>query len=213
MIKSIKDTYSALRKHVVTRKSMQHIKVPQLISKNGSSCKYTLQGLMFVFFGLRINKIIKKNELVTFLKRYNCKSHDPQPRHFGMQYGFDFLVMGSYHAKTHRILKAGEYCMRSLSTPHPNACFTNHRSKATDMSTHIWRQMVKKYNNRCACCGSPEGQDNYRNKNVLTVLEKGHKDPRKPLNASNCLPICSVCNRAYKNKCVFMANGFVKPII
>lgn len=194
----------------ITQKNKLKVSIPTLYSKvNGK--KYSLRGLMFVFFGMNLNKIMNKKQLVEFLKKYKCSSVDPQPRHFGMQTGLDFLIMGSFHNKSKRVLKPGEYCLRSLRTYHPNRIF-NHRNNSKMFTSSVWEKLKKKYDNRCACCGSKEGENNFKNKNVLTFLQKGHKDPRCELTVNNCIPLCSVCNYAYKNDYIFSSNGFVKKI-
>lgn len=184
------------------------VKLPNLVNAQGT--QYTVLGLCLVFFANHVGKIKKKHELMAFLRKHGCKTTDPQPRHLGMQCGLDFLIMGSMHPRTKKILKAGEYCLWSLGKPHPNAANQHRRHISNDAFAIIKR----KYNSRCACCGSQEGHPNFKNPRVMTTLEKGHMDPRKPIDIqTNCIPICGVCNKVYKNRVVFTQRGFVKPII
>jgi hypothetical protein len=187
-----------------------NIKLPSLVNNQGT--QYTVLGLALVFFGIHVGKIKRKHELIAFLRMHGCKTTDPQPRHLGMQCGLDFLIMGSKHPRTKKILKAGEYCLWSLGKSHPNAA-NQHRMNPNAISKDAFAIIKRKYNSRCASCGSPEGQPNYKNAHVITTLEKGHMDPRKPIDINkNCIPICGVCNKVYKNRVVFTQRGFVKPI-
>lgn len=204
---TIKTTYDALVAKL-RRNCGKKVRVPQLI--HPAKRQYTVQGLCFVFFGMHVGKVMPKTELIKFLQHHGCRTHDPQPRHLGMQFGLDFMIMRSYHPKLKRTLRAGEYCLKSLSSVHPTASHINHRT--VKLSDQVFKNLKRRFYSRCACCGSVEGEPNHKNMKIITTLEKGHRDPRKPLTSSNCIPICTVCNHVYANKVVFTARGFVKPL-
>jgi hypothetical protein len=206
--KLVKHSYDKIAKRLKQRCG-KNVRVPNLLNRSMTS--YTIQGLSLVFFAENLGKVMKKIELLNFLKRHGCKTSDPQPRHLGMQFGLDFLIMGSKHPRSKRILRAGEYCLKSLSNAHPCNYSMVHRYHG-QMTQVMFNKLRHKYDYRCACCGSMEGEPNYKNKCVLTVLEKGHMDPRKVLSTRNCIPICSVCNKVYKNRYIFNTRGFVKPV-
>lgn len=191
------------------RRCGKNVKIPNLINPQGTA--YTILGLSFVFFGENVGKVVNKSDLLQFLRRHGCKTSDPQPRHLGMQYGLDFLIMGSLHPKTKRKLRAGEYCLKTLSSSHPSV-FSLHHRRVVNLNAVTFNALKKKYAYRCACCGSLEGHPNYKNLRVITTLEKGHMDPRKELSVHNCIPVCGICNKVYKNKYLFNARGFVKPL-
>ena len=180
--------------------------------------KYTIKGLSICFFTLNLDKIVLKADLIQYLAKYNVFSSDPQPRHLGLQNGFYFLIMGSYHPTYKRNLKQGEYCLRMLNRRHPSF-FTKGQTKVTithrsgTINTRDFASLKKKYDNRCIHCGSLEGKANFKNKLAITKLEKGHVHPKKPLSLSNCIPICSICNHVYKDKAVFNKRGFVSKWI
>ena len=72
-----------------------------------------------------------------------------------------------------------------------------------------WEQMKADYDYRCACCGSREGEPHRYWKNTLTKLQKGHKDPRRPLGPGNIIPQCSKCNQPDRNCWVYDDKGRV----
>lgn len=165
---------------------------------------YTVGGLMLVFFASRLGEVVDKTELVEFLRKMKCGTVDPQPRHLGMQVGLNFLVQGCVHPKAKRALKRGEYCLLDLRNAHPSHA-TMHRAKA-ELS---WGPLKSLYGGRCACCGSVEGERHLKNAHLLTTLERGHCDPRRPLTDDNCIPMCKLCNMVYKDHAVLSRRGFV----
>jgi hypothetical protein len=191
-----------IKKIPVTKKAKA--KASAKNKNTNANASYTVGGLMVVFFASRLGKVATKTELVEFLRAMGCPSHDPQPRHLGMQVGLNFIVQGCFHPKAKRALKRGEYCLLDLRTAHPNHS-TMHRAKAT----LAWDPMKRLYGFRCACCGSKEGEPHLKNTHLVTTLERGHCDPRKPLTDQNCVPMCKLCNMVYKDKAVFNKRGFV----
>ena len=168
--------------------------------------QFTVGGLMLVFFATRVGEVATKDELVAFLRAHRCRSHDPQPRHMGMQLGLNFLVNGCWHPRLKRALRRGEYCLLDLTRTHP-ARATQHRAKAAGLD---FDGLKRAYDGRCACCGSPEGKPHLKNPLLVTALERGHCDPRRPLgDAGNCIPMCSMCNMVYKDNAVLSSRGFV----
>lgn len=237
------------------RKAQQHKKVtprlPALLSKSSSKttaktrpgnaaaakAHYTIQGLMVAYFALRLGEVVEKAELIEFLRRMRVSTVDPQPRHLGMQNGFDFLVAGCMHPRLKRRLKRGQYCLMSLRAnkeytgPTNSKNSKNSRKKAggakdspggrrgvrvgaahrvVTLTAAQFAALKRRHGMRCALCGSREGEPHFKNGRLVTRLEKGHMDPRKELTAGNCLPTCSLCNGVYRNKAVFNRNGFVR---
>ncbi|AEV17314.1 hypothetical protein TCCBUS3UF1_p170 (plasmid) [Thermus sp. CCB_US3_UF1] len=73
-----------------------------------------------------------------------------------------------------------------------------------------FERLKAQYRNRCATCGAEEGKPHYNpyyNQNETIYLQKGHMNPRKPLEPGNIIPQCQFCNRAYRNWLVFDKNG------
>lgn len=191
--------------HVVdnVQRAQLPVKLPRLLAPRGD---FTVTGLTLVFFAARLGKVGNKAELNRFLRMMRCESNDPQPRHLGMQHGLNFLVHGCYHPGEQRVLRAGEYSLLDLQTVHPS--YVNMHRKCSVDSAEFGR-LKRQYGGRCACCGSREGDRHLKNKHMVTSLEKGHCDPRKPLTSCNCIPMCSLCNMVYKDRAVFNRRGFV----
>jgi hypothetical protein len=169
--------------------------------------QYTVGGLMLVFFAARVGQIATKVELAAFLRTMRCKTPDPQPRHLGMQLGLNFLVQGCHHPAAGRVLKRGEYCLLDLTSVHPSHG-TMHRAPVHGGALDFGA-IKALYDLRCACCGSREGERHFKNAHLITTLERGHCDPRKPLTADNCVPMCNMCNMVYKDRAVINLRGFV----
>jgi hypothetical protein len=179
------------------------VKLPGLQRSDG---KFTVGGLTLVFFASRMGEIGKKAELNRFLRTMRCESTDPQPRHLGMQNGLNFLVKGCYHPVAGRVLRSGEYSLLDLASTHPSAGMMHRSGKING----TWFDRLKReYDHRCACCGSKEGERHYKNPHVVTTLDKGHCDPRKPLKNANCIPMCALCNMVYRDHAVFNRRGFI----
>jgi hypothetical protein len=163
---------------------------------------------MLVFFAARLGRIATKAELLAFLRRMRCATVDPQPRHLGMQCGLNFLVQGCYHPHARRALRRGEYCLLDLVNAHPSAA-TMHRAGGTGTSALDFDELKRVYDARCACCGSRQGERHLKNAHLVTRLDRGHCDPRKPLTHANCVPMCTMCNMVYKDRAVINKRGFV----
>ena len=190
-----------------------HQRIPRLkqqkTTKNAKNAKhtngFTVTGTTFMFFIFNMKTIVDKSHLISFLKRMKVSTRDPQPRHLGMQYGYDFLVAGCIHPSSMRKLKPGEYCLLSLKK-HSTFSASHRFSTVTDLQ---FIRLKSRFDYHCACCGSVEGEPHLKNKRLQTRLERGHMNPLKPLILRNCLPICSMCNGVYKNIAVFNRNGFI----
>lgn len=194
-------------------KSMDPKMKAPLLYRNKSTL--SVHGLCFLFFAMNKRKIMTKKQLLLFLKDCKCESIDPQPRHLGMQKGFDFLVQGCYHPYARRALKQGEYSLLSLKKCSPTLCKetnkVNHRIKTLTRDDFLKIKIRHSY--RCVVCGSKENEFHLKNGRLITKLQMGHCDPSKSLTNTNCIPICSICNQVYKNKVIFNHNGYVTSFL
>lgn len=202
--------YDRLRAQLASRGATAALKVPRLL--HPTSGAYTVSGLSLLFFYMHKGRIVTKQALLQFLSRYRAHIHGglarfiaPHPRHLGMQHGFHFLIKDSYHPQARRTLRAGEYCLYSVTKPHPS--FTNHRSTAPSRADFAALKCA--FDHRCAVCGSREGEASLKNKVIMTRLERGHMDPGRPLTLQNTIPMCTFCNQVYKDRFVFDARGVV----
>ena len=193
--------YDAARERLVQK----GVRVPRLRNTDGT---YAVTGLSFVFFFHNLRKIMKKLELLRFLRAHGCcKDTMPHPRHFGMQYGMYFLVDGCYHPIKRRVLSPGEYCLYSVARGHPDNSDAVRRRKA--LGSVEFARLKSKFGSRCGVCGSCEHDKNLKNSALVTKLEMGHCDPSKPLASGNCIPMCQYCNHVYKDKYVFNKRGII----
>lgn len=188
----------------LVRKHKLNVKIPRLMM--GGS--YTMSALMLVFFYSHMGKVKTIADLKTFLVENGCHNLNPQPRHLGLQYGFLFLVQNGIHPRLDHPLRQGQYCLLHLRSAHPSALL-GHRDKKTQLTSTQFAQLRAHYDDRCAVCGSKHGEPHYKNALLCTTIERGHADPRKPLTLQNCIPMCRLCNGAYKDKAVFNSRGLV----
>jgi hypothetical protein len=172
---------------------------------------YTKDALVLIYLYKNIGKAVSKEELTKFIKRFDPKVNDvQQARHLGQQKGWYVIsgTRGDLEAKKNKI-KAGEYMLITLRKCYPN--FT-HLRRTYEGSEDLWEQIKKEYNYRCATCGSEEGKANFHYPGSITKLQKGHKDPSKPLAEGNIIPQCEKCNRPDRNYFVYDNKGRVIEI-
>lgn len=129
-----------------------------------------------------------------------------QPRHLALQCGYNMLKGGEINPVTNE--KIPKSCFLLMDLENSYHAFKPKRRKL-DMSTDDWTAILTRYDRMCVNCGSVEGQPMRWNKHKITVLQKGHMDPRKSLTEDNVIPQCAICNQQYKNKAVFNDRGFV----
>lgn len=203
--KDLNRLYEKFVSHII--KHRLNVVVPKLVNDKSH---YNVSGLSMLFFYLNLGKIKSKIDLIRFLRQHKCcRFTQPHPRHFGIQYGFHFLVQGSFHPRYRRCLRPGEYCLYSVSKVHPNLQQhkTSHRSVAPNKTS--FASLKEDYKNLCAVCGSKEGEPNNKNRTLRTKLEMGHCHPRMPLTLDNCIPMCTYCNHVYKDRFIFNKRGII----
>jgi len=177
------------------------VKLPRLINTKG---KYTKDALVLIYLAQDYPKTRKvaKEELTNFVRQYYPNVTDvQQARHLGAQKGWFIAAGGRDNRDVH--LEKGEYQLVTLEKPYP--FFHGHRVEKTD----DWENLKKQYGYRCATCGSREGEPNIHWPNTITVLQKSHMDPTKPLKPGNIIPQCQKCNRADRNNWVYDERGRV----
>ena len=168
------------------------------IPRDGSKSFWTLY-----YLWRNKNTIISKREAEAFVSQVMKKSvADLQElRHLGKQRGFDILQGGNFYKGV--LLKRGQYVFRGFEGI--NSYYDNYkdRRKEKDLDFETLKQCWKYC---CATCGSQEGKPQ-RYTGHITVLEKGHKNPDKPMSQDNILPQCSYCNQKFKDKFIFDEQG------
>ena len=172
---------------------------------------FTKDALTLVFLARNYPNtlVVKKAELTDFIRTFYPDVTDvQQARHLVAQKGW-FIISGTRRDIVSFELQSGEYKLESLERPYPD--FTAGRRVKVN-GDDSFDELKKRYDNRCATCGSKEGEPNFNWKNTITVLQKGHMNPNKPLEAGNIIPQCEKCNRADRNNWIYDDKGRVVAI-
>ena len=181
------------------------VKLPSLKNKD----HYTKNALTLVYLAQNhpTTKIVTKEELTKFIRIYYPNVNDvQQARHLGAQKGWWIVAGGRDNIVEN--LKRGEYKLYSLESPYPE--FKSNR-RLKDLGEN-WDEIKKKYQNRCATCGSIENKPHFHWRATKTILEKAHLNPHNPLIAGNIIPQCQKCNRADRNRWIYDEKGRVIKI-
>lgn len=203
----IKLTYDLIREYHEKYLKKYGVKLPRLFNGN---C-YTKDALTLVYLaqGYPCTRIVSKSELTEFIRLFDNKVSDvQQARHLGAQKGW-FIVSGTRNDNTSVTIAPGEYQLATMEKPYPG--FTAARREEV-MDGDYWENLKREYGYRCACCGSKEGEPHRYWSNTTTVLEKGHKDPNRPLEPGNIIPQCEKCNRPDRNYWIYDDKGRVVKI-
>ena len=183
------------------------VKLPKLF--NGKN--YTKDALTLVYLaqGYPVTRIVSKSELTEFIRLFDASVLDvQQARHLGAQKGW-FILSGTRNDNNSVTIAPGEYQLATMEKPYPG--FTAARREEV-VDGDYWENLKKDYGYRCACCGSKEGEPHRYWSNTITVLQKGHKDPNKPLEPGNIIPQCEKCNRPDRNYWIYDDKGRVVRI-
>jgi len=129
-----------------------------------------------------------------------------QPRHLALQCGYNMLKGGDIHPVSSE--KVPKSCFLLMDLDNVYHGFKPKRRRL-EMTETTWVAILAQYENKCACCQNEQGKPMRWNKHMLTVLQKGHMDPRRSLTEDNIIPQCAYCNQQYKNKAVFNERGIV----
>ncbi len=202
--KEIKATYDLISEYHSKYLKSHGVLLPSL--KRGE--EYTKDALVLVYLaqGYPDTRIVTKTELTEFIKLFYPTTNDvQQARHLAAQKGW-FILSGTRNDNTSISIPAGSYKLVSLENYY--AGFTAERREEL-FSGDYWENLKKAYGYRCACCGSQEGKKHRYWKNITVILQKGHKDPSKPLQEGNIIPQCESCNRPDRNYWVYDDKGRV----
>ncbi len=202
----IKKIYDMICKYYEKYLKRYGVKLPKLTDTEGN---YTKDALVLAYLSQSYpsTKSVSKGELTQFIRQYYPDVADvQQARHLAAQKGWH-IVSGTRGNKDVE-LKPGEYQLTSLEKPYP--AFVGQKREEVDIEN--WDKLKERYGNRCATCGSKEGEPNIHWQNSITQLQKSHMNPKKPLVAGNIIPQCQFCNRAYRNYWIFDDKGRVRKL-
>ncbi|MCA8834304.1 MAG: hypothetical protein K8953_04385 [Proteobacteria bacterium] len=105
----------------------------------------------------------------------------------------------------------GAHCITDPYRAHPKYARQLKRSQNL-LQSDDFTTIKKAFGNKCATCGAIENQPDPRYVGDMVKLQKGHKDPEKPMEKGNVIPQCQFCNRAYKDDFTFDNKGRVRAV-
>lgn len=204
--------YLELQKSHAEHLASLGVVLPEL--KRGDA--YTRGGIVLCALYKYFRKPVTKLELSRLISQFfNEQVSDvQQARHLGKQGGW-YIISGtrgqSAPSDLGFDLPPAAYCLVSITEPYPGRASRgqHHREGLQSIDLDALRRA---YDNRCASCGSKEGEPNLRDPSRITKLQRGHMDPTKALTPRNVIPQCDECNRAYRDWFVFDGNGRVIDI-
>lgn len=203
----IKKLYSELKQHWYKHLKKYDVKLPNL-SKSGN---YTLNALALVYFYKNMGKVVSKNDLTSFFRSMGHNPNDVQQgRHLANTSGWYIVsrTRGDIEAIKNNLC-AGDYMLVSVTEPYPSY---KNKKRIENIDNISWDDLKKKYDNKCASCGSVEGKPNRFYPATITELQKGHMNPNQPLELGNIIPQCSKCNRPDRNYFIYDQFGRVTAI-
>ncbi|GBC91491.1 hypothetical protein HRbin14_02262 [bacterium HR14] len=171
---------------------------------------YTRAALVLVYLAQDYpnTRWVTKKELTDFVRRYYPETPDVQEgRHLGMQRGFYVASSQRGNGLNEEELKnapKNAYRLVTLEKPHPS--WRPRRQKAEGVD---FESIKQQYSHRCAICGSKEGEAHLRYPEVITRLQKAHRNPHKEETTDNTIPLCEQCNRADRDRWVYDKRGRV----
>ena len=188
---SYSEAYDRLNVFHIQHLKANGVKMPRFTSKLGYSLAILYKNIdNFVHIDF-IKEALRANGFV-------LTGTDPvQVRHLSTQSGWWIEKHGKYK---HRFVSATEVMPGFIA-----------QKRASKLNDENWAEMKAEYaylgNHCCVNCGSIEGQPMRFDLTKTTVLQQGHRDPRKDLTYDNCIPQCAFCNQSAKNKVVFDKRG------
>lgn len=198
----IKEQYGLIKQYHAKYLKKYGVNLPKLQDKDKKFTKNALT-LVYLSAGYPKTRTISKTELTQFVRNYYPNINDvQQARHLGAQSGW-WIVAGGRDNIVAKV-KRGFYQLYTLERPYPDFKKGHRTSNTAD-----WEKIKAQYGNRCATCGSLEGEPHLHWTGTKTKLQKSHKNPNKPLVAGNIIPQCQKCNQADRNRWVYDDKGRV----
>lgn len=204
--KQINEIYGLICQYHKQYLKQSGVALPRLFNK--SNGEYTKDALVLIYLAVNYpnTNVVTKDELTRFIQKYYPNTNDvQQARHLAAQKGW-YILSGT---RKDPGLNPGEYKLKTLEQYYPG--FTKERRVFSEDDDYF-ESLKKTYGYCCATCGSIEGKPHRYWKNTITVLQKGHMDPSKPLEDGNIIPQCEKCNRADRNNWIYDAKGRVISI-
>lgn len=174
----------------------------------------TLGSWQIIYLYCHLGQEVHKNDVAQWIRQHWIPDlGEVQIRHLGSQLGWNFYIGG--HRRPDGVVvsggkRSGVGVLWDLNTVAPH--WKNHRRDAVKKGD--WEDIKRAFNYRCATCGSPEGEANYRNPSLITSLQKGHmnNESGSDMSRNNIIPQCLECNQAYRDKVNFDETGLVDSL-
>jgi hypothetical protein len=204
--------YEPLRESHALRLSTFGVVLPEL--KRGDA--YTRGGIVLCALYKYFRQPVSKLELSRMVTQFfNEQVSDvQQARHLGKQGGW-YIISGTRGQTAPSNLgfelPPAAYCLVSITEPYPGRESRRQHHREGLQSVDL-DELRRAYDNRCASCGSKEGEPSLKDPSRTTRLQRGHMDPTKALTPKNVIPQCDECNRAYRDWFVFDGSGRVIDI-
>lgn len=157
-------------------------------------------------------RAVHKDDVAALIaKLTGAAATDQQIRHLKTQGGWHILNRGDSFVvgKTEHWTPEGCHVLITTKTPLSHATI----ERRAVVSAGDWQAILKAYDNTCASCGTKIGEYHRFDKSFkVTILEKGHMNPRKPLAAGNLIPQCRWCNKTARGDFTFDEQGRPKAV-
>ncbi len=205
-VKNIQSQFKIVSQYYTKYLSKFGVQLPALY--RGSSFTKNALTLVYLSYGYPKTKSVSKQELTQYISHFHPGTVDVQQgRHLAAQSGW-YIISSRRNDYGSDNMPANSYKLVSLEEPYPD--FTHERR--TISGSYNFIAIKANYKNRCATCGSKEGERGYVWGNVKTILQQGHMDPTKPLSNENTIPQCVSCNQADRNRWVYDKKGRVVAV-
>jgi hypothetical protein len=169
---------------------------------------------IIVYLYCHLQQEVHKSDVSRWIReKWIPEVSESQIRHLGSQGGWNFYI-GGFKRPDGKIVSGGKRSgvgiLWDIETVAPH--WKNHRRDAVKRGD--WEDILKAFDHRCATCGSPEGETNYRNPSLITRLQKGHmvNEFGSNMASDNIIPQCLECNQAYRDKVNFNETGLVSSL-
>lgn len=176
--------------------------------KQLSDDSYAMYQLIYLY--KHKGKAVHKDVVAKFVQdQFKNAANDQQVRHLGSKFGYN--VYNTYEEVNGEKIPSGHSLLVNLNSPRRDFILRANRRDVI-INSSDFEKIKKVWEYKCATCGAKEGEP-HKVLGEKVKLQRGHKDPNKPLELGNILPQCQYCNRDFfKDNFVFDDNGYPSAI-
>jgi len=167
-----------------------------------------------IYLYCNLKKTVHKDEVQKWIRdNFIPTVGDTQIRHLGAQHGFNFFKGGEVDPEGN-IISGGKRSGYGVLWDLENVCPHWKQHRVDVIKSDDWESIKRFYDFRCATCGSKEGERNFKNRSLITNLQKGHMNNEKgsDMSSGNIIPQCIECNQAYRDKVNFNEKGMISSL-